>query len=656
MKNPIRFLAGPALALAVRSRPRRRPRESAPDEEHAALPGAALRQDPGRGLPARDRGGHEAAARRDRGDRRRPRRLRPSRTRSRRWSARASSSRARTRSSSTSSSPTRTTTLQKIKAELAPKLSAHHDAIYLNPKLFARVQAIYDAARRARARPGGEVPRRALPPRLRPRRAPTSATPTRRSSRAQRGVDARRRSSPTSSSPTRTPRPSSSDRKASSPASSEGDLAAAAEAAKEKKLDGKWLLALQNTTQQPALASLRTAPCASASSRPRWRAATTAARTTRRPSSRAWRQLRAEKAKLLGFATYADYVLDDQMAKTPANAEKLMTDLVPPATAKARGEAAAIQKQIDAEKGGFQAHRGTGSSTPRRCARPSTTSTRRRSGRTSSSTASCRTASSSPPTRCTASPSRSARTSRSTTRTSASARSSTPTAARSRSTTATSSCGPRRAAARGATASSTRAGCSARSRSSRTTPTSRSRPPGEPALISFDDVTRLFHEFGHALHGMFQNVEYPTLGTDAARLRRVPVAVQRALGLRADGVRQLREALQDRRADAGGARREDQEDQDVQPGLRHDRVPRRGPARHGLALAARRRDAAGRRRVREGDARAAQGRTCPRCRRATARPTSRTSGTGATRPATTPTSGPRSSTTTPTTGSRRTAA
>ena len=56
--------------------------------------------------------------------------------------------------------------------------------------------------------------------------------------------------------------------------------------------------------------------------------------------------------------------------------------------------------------------------------------------------------------------------------------------------------------------------------------------PGEPALISFTDVTTMFHEFGHALHGMFANTEYPRLsGTRrAARLRRVPVAVQRALG------------------------------------------------------------------------------------------------------------------------------
>src|SRR5207237_9089986 len=51
--------------------------------------------------------------------------------------------------------------------------------------------------------------------------------------------------------------------------------------------------------------------------------------------------------KLLGFSTYAAYGLDDQMAKTPENAIKLMSDMVPAATGKARGEAAKMQKLID---------------------------------------------------------------------------------------------------------------------------------------------------------------------------------------------------------------------------------------------------------------------------------------------------------------------
>ena len=42
--------------------------------------------------------------------------------------------------------------------------------------------------------------------------------------------------------------------------------------------------------------------------------------------------------------------------------------------------------------------------------------------------------------------------------------------------------------------------------------------PGQPALLSFRDVTTMFHEFGHALHGMFANTMYPTLsGTQVAR-------------------------------------------------------------------------------------------------------------------------------------------
>ncbi|HEY6461448.1 MAG TPA: M3 family metallopeptidase, partial [Polyangiaceae bacterium] len=42
--------------------------------------------------------------------------------------------------------------------------------------------------------------------------------------------------------------------------------------------------------------------------------------------------------------------------------------------------------------------------------------------------------------------------------------------------------------------------------------------PGQPALLSFDDVTTMFHEFGHALHGLLSNVKYPTLsGTSVPR-------------------------------------------------------------------------------------------------------------------------------------------
>ena len=63
--------------------------------------------------------------------------------------------------------------------------------------------------------------------------------------------------------------------------------------------------------------------------------------------------LRAERAKLLGFASFADYRLDDQMAKTPAAARKLLDEVWTRARAKAQAERDALQEKIAAEGGNF---------------------------------------------------------------------------------------------------------------------------------------------------------------------------------------------------------------------------------------------------------------------------------------------------------------
>src|SRR5205085_11314175 len=111
----------------------------------------------------------------------------------------------------------------------------------------------------------------------------------------------------------------------------------------------KYAIALQNPTRQPVVISIKNRALRErvlkASSK---RGAHGGENDTRAIVTRL-AQLRAEKARLLGYPTYAAYSLDDQMAKTPRNAEKLLTDLVPAATARARADAAKLQKVADAE-------------------------------------------------------------------------------------------------------------------------------------------------------------------------------------------------------------------------------------------------------------------------------------------------------------------
>ncbi|MCY0536293.1 M3 family metallopeptidase, partial [Klebsiella pneumoniae] len=61
-------------------------------------------------------------------------------------------------------------------------------------------------------------------------------------------------------------------------------------------------------------------------------------------------ELRAERAKMLGFDTYADYVLDGETAKTTDAVNAMLGQLAPAAVANARREAGKLQAMIDAEQ------------------------------------------------------------------------------------------------------------------------------------------------------------------------------------------------------------------------------------------------------------------------------------------------------------------
>ncbi len=65
-------------------------------------------------------------------------------------------------------------------------------------------------------------------------------------------------------------------------------------------------------------------------------------------------QLRAEKAKLLGYPNYAAWKLEDQMAKTPDAVLQFLNELIPAPLRRQRAEGKDIQAVIDAQHGGFQ--------------------------------------------------------------------------------------------------------------------------------------------------------------------------------------------------------------------------------------------------------------------------------------------------------------
>ena len=136
---------------------------------------------------------------------------------------------------------------------------------------------------------------------------------------------------------------------------SEDAIAAAADAAREKGLADSWLLTLLNTTQQPALATLDDRQTREALFRASWLRTSRGDEVDTRSLVLRLAQLRAQQAALLGFADYASWKMADQMAGTPEAAFDFMRGIAPAARARAERELADIQRVIDARQGGFTA-------------------------------------------------------------------------------------------------------------------------------------------------------------------------------------------------------------------------------------------------------------------------------------------------------------
>ncbi|QET66463.1 peptidyl-dipeptidase Dcp [Citrobacter werkmanii] len=131
------------------------------------------------------------------------------------------------------------------------------------------------------------------------------------------------------------------------------EIAVAAEAAKEKGLESRWVIPLLNTTQQPALAVLRDRQIREDLFTQAWTRAEHDDDNDTRAIIQRLVDIRMQQAKLLGFANYAAWKIADQMAKTPEAALLFMRAIVPAARQRALDEQAEIQKVIDQEQGQF---------------------------------------------------------------------------------------------------------------------------------------------------------------------------------------------------------------------------------------------------------------------------------------------------------------
>lgn len=238
-------------------------------------------------------------------------------------------------------------TKKAIQKEYAPKLAAHRDAIMLNSRLFERVQKLYDTR--------NELGLDAQDVRLIERyhddfvRAGAKLADADKARMKAINGELAKLGSDFGQDVLAEVNASAVvvDNKDELSGLSDAQIEAAATAAKARGLDGKYVIALVNTTNQPVIAQLDNRALrqriheASVTRGSRGNENDTTAIVSKVMS------LRAEKAKLMGYPTYAAYSLANQTAKTPEAVNAMLGKLAPPAVANAKREAADLQAMID---------------------------------------------------------------------------------------------------------------------------------------------------------------------------------------------------------------------------------------------------------------------------------------------------------------------
>ncbi len=244
--------------------------------------------------------------------------------------------------------------LQKIETDMSPKLSAHQDAIYLNGPLFQRIEKLYHE----RSKLGLDEESQWLIERYYKDfvRAGAKLSDADKDKLKKMNSEIAELQTKFSQNVLKEKNAESIvvDKKADLDGLTPNEIAAASAAAKEEKKEGKFVLPLQNTTQQPALTSLKNRALRERIMKVSLARNSHGGEFDNRQVVLQMVKLRAERAQLLGYASHAAYQLEDQTAKNVETVNQLLAQLAPPSIANARQEAADLQKLIDQEQGNFQ--------------------------------------------------------------------------------------------------------------------------------------------------------------------------------------------------------------------------------------------------------------------------------------------------------------
>ena len=241
--------------------------------------------------------------------------------------------------------------MQEIEKEMAPKLSAHRDTIFLNGKLFARVKELYEN----RDKLGLDPESAYLLERYDKDFVRAGAQLSDSDKEKLKKINAELATLQTQFEQNVLKEKNASsvvvDKKEDLAGLTDNQMSSVVAAAKAEHKEGKFVIQMQNTTGQPLLNSLQNRPL-------RQRIMETSLTRNSKGGEFDTRnivlrtaQLRAEKAKLIGYENWAAYQLEDQTAHDVKTVNKLLADLAPPAVANAKREAADMQKIVDEEKG-----------------------------------------------------------------------------------------------------------------------------------------------------------------------------------------------------------------------------------------------------------------------------------------------------------------